>query len=34
VSDLVGMILADNKRRPLLIGLLVEAGYAVSKQVS
>ena len=34
VRDLVGMILEDNERRPLLIGLLVEAGYAVGKNVS
>ncbi len=34
VRDLVGMILADDERRPLLLGLLVEAGYAVGKKVS
>lgn len=34
VRDLVGMILADNERRPLMIGLLVEAGYAIGKKVS
>ena len=34
VRDLVGMILADDERRLLLIGLLVEAGYAVEKKVS
>lgn len=33
VRDLVGMLLADDELRPLLVGLLVEAGYAVGKKV-